>query len=106
WPTPAEGHQESREAPLQPHMALHLGTTDLPLWTATITLLKFRETPQIGWSTKQHKHIGIRKAKAAVIEQEEGEECQRNGNKQRQSPIQTQMALRIEDVLVSITGRI
>ncbi|EWZ27836.1 hypothetical protein FOZG_18444 [Fusarium oxysporum Fo47] len=34
--------------------------------------------PQIGRSTKQLKHIGIREAKAAVIEQEEEEENQRS----------------------------
>jgi hypothetical protein len=71
-----------------------------------MTLLKFKETPQIGRSTKQHKHIGIREAKAAVIEQEEEEECQRNGNEQRRSSIQTRTALLVEDVLVSMTGRI
>jgi hypothetical protein len=74
-----------------------------------MTLLKFRETPQIGRLTKRHKHIGIREAKAAAVEQEEEEEeeeCQRNGNEQRRPSTQTRTALLVEDVLVSTTGRI
>jgi hypothetical protein len=74
WPTLAEGRQESREAHSQPHTALHPGTTDLQSQTAIMTLLKSKETPQIGRRTKRPMHIEIREAKAVGVEHEAAEE--------------------------------
>uniref|UniRef100_A0A0D2XT93 Uncharacterized protein n=1 Tax=Fusarium oxysporum (strain Fo5176) TaxID=660025 RepID=A0A0D2XT93_FUSOF len=99
WPTLAEGRQESREAHSQPHTALHPGTTDLQSQTAIMTLLKSKETPQIGRRTKHPMHIEIREAKAVGVEHEAAEEeYQQNENEQRRPSIRTRMALLVEDV--------